>query len=247
MLHERVQVVARKALAANPQEDVAQWFFDAWDAIARLNGVARDMDNPSVDLDMIDAPLTVGGTRFWRLSPVAQEKAFGELLEWFEAGEVLPLAAVLYCMAHSRDRLALARLSSPTKARRLVRSWFMQQKASVEALNAVAEALLPRRREDAEEEQPAEPTEDYLGRMVAVLCREYGQTPDFWLYECSVDRVAALLAEYGRRAEEELRTRVALAGFKTVSMDGPEARASMRFLKESRAFLAKYGALEARP
>lgn len=246
MLNERVQITVSKCLAKLPPEaNRVEFIFNHWEDIARLDEVARDQVNPTARVDMLDAPLTVGGTRFYRLSPAAQETAFGELLDWFENDAPLCFAAVLYCMAHSRDRLALARLSSPARARKAIRSWYGLQRASHEALRVVLETLMPKPQavRDEEESSPGAAA-DYLGRMVAILCREYGETPDFWLYECSTDRVDALLAEYAMRAEEELRTKAALAGVKAMNIDGPEARAAMRFLKACRTFMNKHGVPE---
>lgn len=241
MLHERAQITARKALAAAPKgTDVAQWVFENWEDLIKLDSVARDQVDPSRRIDMLDAPISVGGLRFWRLSPAAMEVAFGSVVDWFESDPQTCFYGILYCMAHSRDRAGLARLSSPVRARRVLRMWTATLNSSPEALQVVMETLLPKPVSPDESTATTADAGDCLGRMTAILCREYGKDPDYWLYECSMDRIDALLSEYAFCSEEELRTRAALAGVKTMNFDGPEAAVATRFLRAARAFYKKH-------
>ena len=90
----------------------------------------------------------------------------------------------------------------------------------------------------------SEKSESY-GGLVACLVREFGQSPDYWLYEASVDKVMEFYDQIMARvmAEEEAsRSASAGAGKAVAPKVTPKLRAFKAFRDKAHELREKWGA-----
>ena len=71
------------------------------------------------------------------------------------------------------------------------------------------------------------------GGLIACLVKEYGSTPDYWLYEATADMVAELMEQFTKRVEGEAKAARSACASKGKAV-APSATPRIRALKEFR-------------
>lgn len=208
-----------------------------WPDLCRLNRLAEAIEHPPFEarLTHLLAPIQLDERTALRRLTFAAEEWLIEHAEWFDERDVFPLA---FAMAHPPERLF--RWPTRREARRDVRAWAQSLRCPVAALQEAVEELLPKSRKD--EAAPTQKEEERgLGPILGLLCREYRNDPDYWMFEAPAELAQALFdSEFRPRAIAENREARSIGGkVKAPDPRSHEARATWAFLKAQKGWLER--------
>jgi hypothetical protein len=119
--------------------------------------------------------------------------------DWFPTQLLAEGAAALVC-ACGRDIERLEGLDSPGRARREVRRLIKASRLTPKELSLVVSWFVSG---DDSDGSAGDDKHD-LGPVIALLCREYGNTPHYWLHEAEAATVGVMLADWTRRKSAEI-------------------------------------------
>ena len=209
-MHPAAARVVRQAIAAGGKIDPIAHFDD----LVTLDRLAREQQCPSLaeKLHILDQPVLVGEIALYRLSWAAWEWV-EQVASWL-GDEPIAEMVVPFAMAQARSKAPLAAAADERAARRVLEAWARSLTCSLEALLLACSSLLPeppaddtKRKAKAAEgcesggygplltrSDPAASDEGGYGPILARLMQEFGQSPDYWLFEVSFDTVSALMS-----------------------------------------------------
>lgn len=224
------------------------------DEINALDGLAWKVVHPTEqeETDLLDLPVKVGNLKLRRLSWGAlgwlEECAY----QWFVNQPVFLDLATVYASVYSREPDALYALDGPRAARKTLKKWSRTFSATYEEVINAVEKVLP-------EPDAASYAEAYrrtgdngngknghkvnYGPMVALLVREYGQTPEYWFWKASTDKSSTMLADVEARInaeDEEMKRAAARAKQPMVTRSGPRLAAIDALRKFEKHLRAKW-------
>lgn len=195
MLHHLAQDGLLRLTADFDRETLFEFFCVFHDRIRELNDVAcRERSRPAAqdDVDLLDAPMVVGGTVLRRPSAAAMQWLADYASKWWTGRRRAWTFALAYACAH-REQKAFDGLFSRVRASVVCWRFAISIRASEEAIRRAALALLPPADDsirwfmppDAEEAYD-DPRADLRGWALA-LSKHYGGTPQKWLWETADD------------------------------------------------------------
>ena len=213
-------------------------------AIAEINDLAEaaTRPRPSIVTDAIlDAPVVCGGVRFRALTIAAHLWLRDVATPALEDDDYLCGLAIPFAMA---NRDALDELNEASDIRRAVKRW--GRKACCRITDAqlagvfrhfgieLEESSIP---DDAEDRQDI--SEQY-GNVLALLIREYGGDPNYWIFDANPQTVDVCLRDVMLKAHyeaEDHRTSAAKGG-KAIAPDpnSPLMQAQWALIKRVRQF-----------
>ena len=174
-----------------------------WADLVELNELAENITHPSSDADWLDAPVYIHGVALRPLSLGAYTWLDKRALKWFPADKrpFWSNVAVAYAMAYSRNPLHLRKLRDKATCKSALKAWIRKCGCTyAELLDGIQRVLV---RQAAEVDDSKDSKAPEYGPVIALLCSEYGGTPDHWLWKVSTDQVGALLDEYAAKLRRE--------------------------------------------
>ena len=172
-----------------------------FDDITRLNELCLAItDNKSPDNDIIDMPVCIGGYQL-------KQPTIG-VLEWYN-GFYLPLctndplladAGLAYALTLSDNPNQLWELENVSVCKKTVRKFLRRLNCTHSELQETIKTLLV----IDDQAEPDEPSDSCAGRLIAMLCKEYGHSVQYWLWEAPIGIINTFVDDYTDRAEAEV-------------------------------------------
>lgn len=136
--------------------------------------------------------------------------------EWFDEGNPMRDMSVAFALAHSEDVGRLVQLSSKESSEKAVKSWWRRCNARVHELARAVDLLLP-------DTGDSDDNDSTYGSLVAMLTREYGESPEYWMCKASIGMIRTMVTDYTSRmiAESEAAKKAASGPGKRVSYTHP--------------------------
>lgn len=143
-------------------------------------------------LDWLDAPVRLGGLDLWPLSIAAEFWLDECAYPWFQRSNFYTTLAEVFAMAFGRDPAVLRSACDHKTTKRMLRAMAGEITCSWRALseNMARLNLSPRTVEvETTAQKASEPLAIKWGDVVAMLCKEFGGTPEDWLFKRSAQQV----------------------------------------------------------
>jgi len=230
-----MQMLLKQALSAAPVEITT----DDFDELSALDELAKGCVAPKpsdLTFAVLDHCLEVGGIKFQALTIAGRIWARDVGLPATAADPILQSLVIPFAMA---NRNLICDLHDHGKVRRAVRRW-----ARWKCRKITEEGLLYMLRwfgmisDDTANQDEATP--DQYGALLALLVKEYGSTPKFWLYEAHIEVVKACLNDVALKNyyEYESIRREAAKGGKAIAPDpnSPQVQSYTQFIQRLRVF-----------
>lgn len=218
-----------------------------YDLIERLDLIAEKISGVSrVERRLLNQPFDVAGIRFYPLTVAKSMWYIEKVAEW-----EIP---VVY-----QDGFYFWLLTLPLNDESLTE--FSEYKAANKAMKKMAKSLHLTRDEitdicskccgieankavnDSESNDDSDSVKkgrNVFGGMIAALIREFGQSPEYWLYECPIDQLNEMYAQLVARVNAEDESVRASSGKKGKAI-APRATPKLFALKEFRDEVKKIG------
>lgn len=230
-LHPHVQrAILRVRQAGGVVDPIADF-----PALVHLNDLAGRLDHPDVSdaITSLLAPVEVGGLMLHPLCLGAEEWLQAHA-EWFPTYR-LELLATAWCMAHPGR--AYERLTSRVTTALILGAWQLTLLGvSWAALEMAVIDILKRGRRATDDGSASGDDEGPgLGAVLGMLCREYGKSPEYWLFDVPALEVKQLidLDLIPRRNAEERAWRTDSGKVKAPDPRSYQVQAFHRFHKAS--------------
>lgn len=194
-----------------------------WEELHDLNELARKVTSPASQAEavaLINAPVTRGNMILQRPTVGVFIWAEERLKAWFSNRPVRFRLAEAYALAHAKTPGRCWKFRDADDCWRAVKMWARRLNVTFDEISeAVEEACGIGREEMAEQAQKLQ-TDDKsakdkaseFGPVVSLLCREYGESPDYWIWHASMEMVTSFLDEYNARIRAEERANAAGQG-----------------------------------
>lgn len=173
--------------------------------IVRLDELARAVLDPCDDVvdSILNHPVLCGNVTL-------KKPSIGKLLwydeyvvEWFSDRPDVAELVFAYLLASSNDEGSTDELVDLKTTEKIVFKWAKMLTATeAEFAEAMARVYPHAENEDGERGESSQE-----GALMALLAREYGHTPAWWLWEAPISLVNAMLADYVARNEAAERER----------------------------------------
>jgi len=203
--------------------------------IHTLHVLAERVSHPykAADIDLVEMPRAVGGVLLHPLTLGAWQ--WLEQYAWPSLqGSWLVDVAVPYAMSMANQPHLLREDSSPRKLRRSLRAFLRGLNCTASVLMREVDSMLG---PQARAESGGEPTK--YGPVIALLCKEYGETPEYWAWSASAALVRSLLDAHvqGIEAEMKLAQKAAAQNGQRVNAPPPSKIDAHRRFKRATAAL----------
>lgn len=156
-------------------------------------------------------------------------------LKWFSDDIESSGTVLAFLLSLDNDERFVWSLTNPQDAILAINEWEKTVDATPAELAAAIDFVL---QSSKKTDQNTESAKDDHGPLIAMLCREYGNTPNYWLYQASINVIRALTDEHVRKINQEIashnksapkggKNRVVVNPIKTPAMD-----ATLKFRKK---------------
>jgi len=214
---------------------------DHFDDLVELDNLAKDCMAPKpsdLTAAVLDHAITVGGISFRALTIAGRLWARDVALPALEGDPVLQSLVIPFAMA---NRNRIPDLHDPSKVRRAIKRWGRWRCRNLTEDHLVYVLRWFGFLDDMPDDGP--PVPDQYGALLALLVKEYGSTPKFWLFEAHLEMVKACLNDVALKNyyEYESMRREAAKGGKAVAPDpnSPQVVAYSKFCERLRQFQEK--------
>jgi hypothetical protein len=226
----------------------------AWDPVADFDDLAEldrlaaavTSQTPSAYFRAAMRPhVQVGNVTLHRLTMGATEW-LRDADAWTPPHTPARMEAQIFALANARTPEVLWRIRGKAELDKALRAWRRTAGATFEELAEGAVEIMADQEEPPagpptpnQEAQP--PSRDH-GWMIELLCSEYGQTVDHWLWRAPLAEINLLLSHHARRLESQRRAMARARGAKEAEAPDP----SDRYIQDLRLFRVHESALRAR-
>ena len=196
--------LTRDAVARLQGETGHALCLDDYDDIAALDSVAQKIVDPddSDELALLGFPVRVGPAWLYPMTLGNSLWLEQRAEAWFRGLPLYDDLALAFALAHGRTPFALWQLTDRRSAMRAIKRWRRGLGCTYqELIRAVKRVLPPSDDEAVGPDDKANRTQ--YGPILALVCREYGNTPEHWMWDEPVTRVQALVEQYRARMDAE--------------------------------------------
>lgn len=173
-----------------------------FDDLAALHRAAQAVTNPDDEDEssLWAAPHQVGNILLYPLTLGVAVWMSEQASEWF--GDKDPLADLAVAWALSLGQLPgeLWEVRTARECKRRVRAWARKLTATPQQLGAALEKMLPSADPGADDGEKG----GGYGPTISLLIREYGKSPEYWMWKTSVKVIHVLLKDYADRINEQI-------------------------------------------
>ncbi len=173
--------------------------------IAQINELQWDIADPRSDENegLLALPTRAGNVVLHPLT-LGRAKWLDDVgLPWFKADPYLAEMMLGFVLSRRVDLDEMWRLDTRKDCKREVIRWFKKADCTFAELNVAVVKMVGANEDDAEEQEDAEHKPADYGPLIGMLCREYGQSPRYWLWDAAAGEVNTLANEYVCRVEAE--------------------------------------------
>jgi len=173
---------------------------DDFDDIVKMDALCNAITSKDAPHnDIVDMPVVLGRYELKQPTIGVLEWYNDYYLPLFENNALMADAGLAYALSLSDTPEELWLLKNKRDARKHVKRFLRRLNCTHDELQDVLRSLLSAD-ENAESD---EESEGNAGALIAMLCREYGHSPQYWLWEAPVGIVNAFVADYAGRIEAE--------------------------------------------
>jgi len=239
---QKLNALARDRLAYLTQKTGHSITVDDFDSIARLNILAGRVVSGSEDAvqTLVSGPVPCGnitlrkpsiGKLFW-----FQDNA----VEWFKDEPDMYDLIFAYLLSKPNENETTDVLLDRKTTRKVVNKWARKLTATEDEFSKAMATVYPAG--DGDGDDPDDPARE--APICALLSREYGENPSWWLWEAPLDMTQAMISDYTQRMEaEHMAQRRAATGGKGFHKGGsakpipPSVTPSIRHQKRLREYV----------
>jgi len=179
---------------------------DDFDDIVKLDKLCKAItDNDAPINDIVDMPVVIGGYQLKQPSIGVLEWYNEWYLPMFDHSALMCDAGLAYALSLSDTPDELWKINSKVRAWWRITLFKRKLGCTHEELRVVLKKLLNisddennDEQSDTEEDEPAN-----TGKLIAILCKEYGHTAPYWLWEAPIGLINTFLYDYNARIEAE--------------------------------------------
>lgn len=185
--------------------------------IEALDGLAEKMNGvSSVERRLLNSPFELCGIKFYPLT-VAKSLWFTEKVEEWGVPDEHKDAFMFWVLSFPLTEEPFDTFTTYKKSDREMRKFAKRLHMTRDEINDICNKCLGMM--DTGDEDGSKQSTSAFGGMVACLIREYGQKPDYWLYEASVEKVMEFYTQIMNRVNAENEAN------RTASTKGGQAKA----------------------
>jgi len=171
-----------------------------FDDVNRLNDLCNAItDDKEPVNDIIDMPVVVGGYHLKQPTIGVLEWYNDFFLPLFESNPLLADGGLAFALSLSDAPEQLWKLDSKRLVKKEVKRFLRRMKCSHQELQDSIIGLL-----GVNESEPSDDDKCNAGALIAMLCKEYGHTVDYWLWEAPIGIINTFVQDYISRAEAEV-------------------------------------------
>jgi len=171
--------------------------FDDVDKLNKLCNAITNNDDPVNDI--VDMPVCIGGYELKQPSVGVLEWYNGYFLPLFDTNPLIADAGLAYALTLSDTPAQLWEMKDKRECKKRVKRFLRRLSCTHQELQDALIKLLG----VSEESEKDEENKGTAGRLIAMLCREYGHSPDYWLWEAPIGLINTFVADYVARIEAE--------------------------------------------
>jgi hypothetical protein len=194
--------LAKKALQrAKSDHGIAFDPVDDFEDILELHTLAEAVTNPTLtedELSIITPHAYAGSLKICKPTIGAIHWYNTYAAKWFADDVEASTLSLAYAIALGRHPDKMMELGDKGKARKAVFAWSAGLDCTYDELAAALATLSSESPEEREDDDARS-----YGPIISLLVSEYGQTPDYWLWETSYDVCEALIKDYKVRKDAE--------------------------------------------
>ena len=120
------------------------------------------------------------------------------VMEWFPKSPVYANLAMAYALSRSNKPGELWELKNKREAKKAILRFWRKCGCRMKQLEAALVGMFP----DVDSADEDDVNANY-GPLIAMLCKEYGRDPDYWMWDASYDMVMALIKSRECQAKAE--------------------------------------------
>ena len=184
---------------------------DVVDTILRLANKTIDAGMAWQSRAILRPCIRIGNLELRRIAIGAQE-FLEQVAEWYPQDERLQNLSLVFCMANRDNPELIWGFDNPRKWRKMIRQW--NRKINVDYYELL-EALIDFQEKDdrgleviGQKQKPAsadlavpDDRTGAYGPVIEILCHEYGEDPETWIWRKPIEEVELLLDAYAERQE----------------------------------------------
>ena len=174
------------------------------DQIIWLNDLGRRIENlESRLITSKGEPVQAGSVWLWPFT-VQGGRWYKKSLKWFDGDDETEMLSLAYALAHGRDPVAFDFIWEQDAAKKAVDAWASNLDITHGELSLYIVKLLPHDGDKPEvDDEEQEDTGDEWAEMIISLCKEVGQTPEFWESMVSRDYCLQVIRTLNAQARAE--------------------------------------------
>jgi hypothetical protein len=181
--------------------------------IFALDHYARQMRGDPVERlrdPFLHPSLVYKGVTFKRLSIGMRDWIQSVCDRWYGEDRSMHNASVVYCLAHSEaPEFAWSFEADQAGWTKVIKGWMRVCKIGPEDLDCIIMALYPPMGPD---EAKANDRAQNYGPVIEMLVREYGETPEYWIWTATDAQVETLVTRYLERIDAQEQAAAEAAG-----------------------------------
>lgn len=240
-LHKKTQIEVQKLL----DETGYALQLDDLSDIIELNDLAKRVTGPDGAYDDIyNWPIKCANLLLRPLSLGKLSWYNNRALAWFDDDTETLSTVLAFLMSIENTEQAIWDLSSPEQAKEAIETWEQTVEASPVQLAYAVDKVIGKRTSSTQKGDLA----DNYGPMISLLCREYGETPRYWMYEADLAVINAMMADYTNRLNQQMKQNQKISKGKTANRQAqkpivtPSMEATLQFRKKLLELKEKWGA-----
>ena len=172
---------------------------DDFDDITRLEELCHAItDNSEPDNDILDMPVTLGGYQLKQPSIGVLEWYNEYYLPLFDTDPLMADGGLAFALSLADTPAELWELNDKKAVKKAVKRFLRRLSCTHQELQDVLIQLLGVKENEGESKG-----EGSAGRLVAMLCKEYGHTAHYWMWEAPIGYINTFVHDYVARVEAE--------------------------------------------
>lgn len=208
------------------------------DDVVELNRLADLVTDPATQDNKIAAsyPIPCGGTLFYRPTIRILQWMTDNVFEWFANDQSMLGLSIAYCLSVGNCSNILFVYENKRQMAKAVKKWASTLDCTAGEIISVLSELLPI--DNTDDSSKGTPQ---WGPVISMLCREYGCSPDYWLNECSVDKIDMLCKDHAKLMNEKImQFNSQNAGAKLAPLPSPKYMAVAEYGRHKKSMRDKW-------